>query len=48
MVLDNYWKVTDTFGIAEFSNFKVLRGPEGLYTFKMEARTNEKIESDVF
>ena len=48
VVLENHSKLTDNFGAANFSDFKVTRGPEGLYTFKMVTNSFEQIESDIF
>ncbi len=40
--------LTDEYGIADFNDFKILRGPEGLYTFKFVTNNFEEVQSDVF
>ena len=46
--MENAWQETDTFGSVNFEDFRIVRGPEGLYTFRMVVMDFEKIYSDTF
>lgn len=46
--MEGYWNTTDQFGIVNFTDFKILKGPEGLYTFKVATQSKEYVESEIF
>jgi hypothetical protein len=39
--MENYWNITDEFGSVNFEKFRVVRGPVGLYSFKVVTRNFE-------
>lgn len=46
--MEKYFETTDSFGQVNFDSFKIVRGSEGLYSFKLVTISEERLESDAF